>query len=60
VPGVVMRPTRMLLRAEPPAAQWWTAAVPDLRRLEADEIRAPYTAGLAFTAPSVEMPRYLP
>jgi D-amino-acid oxidase len=60
VPGVVMRPTRMLMRTEPPAVQWWTAAVPDLRRLRAEEIRAPYTTGLAFTVPSVEMPRYLP
>ncbi|MDG4765677.1 FAD-dependent oxidoreductase [Solwaraspora sp. WMMD406] len=31
VPGVVMRPTRMLLRSTVDVPPWWGAAVPDLR-----------------------------
>lgn len=60
VPGVVMRPTRMLLRGAAPELPWWAAAVPDVRPLGSDEVRAPYTTGWAFTVPSVEMSRYLP
>ncbi|MEU9283794.1 FAD-dependent oxidoreductase [Streptomyces sp. NPDC048275] len=60
VPGVVMRPTRMLLRGETPDVPWWAAALPDLRVLRTEEVRAPFTSGWAFTVPSVEMSRYLP
>ncbi|ATW51318.1 FAD-dependent oxidoreductase [Streptomyces peucetius] len=59
VPGVVMRRTRMLLRHEAATCPWWAAAVPDVRVLQAGEVRAPFTTGWAFTAPSVEMPLYL-
>lgn len=59
-PGVVMRPTRMLLRAEPSSEEWWTTAVPLLCRIPAHELPAPYAAGREFTVPTVEMPRYLP
>lgn len=49
VPGVVARPTRMVLR-EPHATPWWAGAVPD------------FTAGPGewrFTVPSIEMEVYL-
>jgi D-amino-acid oxidase len=59
-PGVVMRPTRMLLRREASDVPWWAAALPDLRTLRREELRAPFTTGWAFTVPSVEMSRYLP
>ncbi|GAB2714726.1 FAD-dependent oxidoreductase [Kitasatospora kifunensis] len=61
VPGVSMRPTRMLTRQDGPPVPWWAAAVPDLRALEPTAAdRARLTAGgWEFTAPSVEMPRYL-
>ncbi|MEU9170318.1 FAD-dependent oxidoreductase [Streptomyces sp. NPDC048420] len=60
VPGVVMRPTRMLLRGETQDVPWWASAVPDLRALREDEVRAPFTGGWAFTVPTVEMSAYLP
>ncbi|QUW83937.1 FAD-dependent oxidoreductase [Streptomyces mirabilis] len=60
VPGVVMRPTRMLLRGEASDVPWWAAALPDLRALRKEELRATFTTGWAFTVPSVEMSRYLP
>jgi D-amino-acid oxidase len=60
VPGVVMRPTRMLFRSETHGVPWWAAPIPDLRALRREELRAPYTTGWAFTVPSVEMSRYLP
>ncbi|MET7421652.1 FAD-dependent oxidoreductase [Dactylosporangium sp. NPDC005555] len=49
VPGVVARPTRMLLR-RPHTTPWWAAAVPGFQE-EAGEWR--------FTVPSVEMVTYL-
>lgn len=56
VPGVVLRPTRMLLRRRV-GTPWWAAAVPDFRSTPAT------TAGVAgewhFTAPTVEMGPYL-
>jgi D-amino-acid oxidase len=60
VPGVVMRPTRMLLRGRPHDIPWWAAALPDFRVLRGDDVRAPFTGGWAFTAATVEMSRYLP
>ncbi|WP_405817549.1 FAD-binding oxidoreductase [Streptomyces sp. NBC_01390] len=60
VPGVIMRPTRMLLRGEAQDVPWWASALPDLRTLHRDEVRDPFTGGWAFTVPSVEMSRYLP
>ncbi|MEV4511464.1 FAD-dependent oxidoreductase [Dactylosporangium sp. NPDC049525] len=50
VPGVVPRPTRMILRGTH-ATPWWAAAVPDFAA-GPDEWR--------FTVPSVEMEVYLP
>ena len=58
VPGVVMRPTRMLLRtpvAEPP---WWAPAVPDFRTTGSD-LPAPVVGEWRFTVPTVEMGPYL-
>jgi len=56
VPGVVMRPTRMLLRAEVSDHPWWSAAVPDFQIVPP----APGYAGeWRFTVPSVEMAPYL-
>ncbi|GAA2603728.1 FAD-dependent oxidoreductase [Dactylosporangium fulvum] len=49
VPGVVLRPTRMLLRA-PAAAPWWAAAVPDFAAVPGE---------WRFTVPSAEMEVYL-
>ncbi|WP_329233643.1 FAD-dependent oxidoreductase [Streptomyces canus] len=59
-PGVVMRPTRMLLRGERQDVPWWASALPDLHTLREDEVRAPFTGGWAFTVPTVEMSHYLP
>jgi D-amino-acid oxidase len=55
VPGVVLRPTRMLLRRTT-SRPWWAPAVPDFR-----EVPAPpgYTGEWNFTVPSVEMLPYL-
>lgn len=49
VPGVVPRPTRMLLRRETPTP-WWAAAVPDFAAGDGE---------WRFTVPSVEMEVYL-
>lgn len=59
VPGVLLRPTHMLTRQAAPPEPWWAPAVPDLRRLAPAELPPGYPAGWVFTAPSVEMPRYL-
>lgn len=58
-PGVVMRPTRMLLRAPAPAAPWWAAGVRDFRAIDAAQVGAPFTGEWQFTVPSVEMKPYL-
>lgn len=50
VPGVVPRPTRMILRG-PHATPWWAAAVPDFAERPGE---------WRFTVPSVEMEWYLP
>lgn len=57
VPGVTMRPARMLSRTPDRTAPWWAAAVPDLRPLV---LPAPFVGGWGFSAPVVEMARYLP
>jgi D-amino-acid oxidase len=68
VPGVVMRPTRMLLRRESAAAvapvigdgrPWWATAVPDFRR-EPAPAGGPWVGTWRFTVPAVEMSLYLP
>ncbi|WP_320067018.1 FAD-dependent oxidoreductase [Micromonospora sp. RTGN7] len=56
VPGVVARPTRMLLRHRPAGLPWWADATGDL---VAEPAAAPYTTLLRFTAPTVEMTPYL-
>ncbi|MEU5727006.1 FAD-dependent oxidoreductase [Micromonospora sp. NPDC047738] len=55
-PGVVNRPTRMLLRQPYASPPWWAEACGDL---VAEAVRPPYTALLRFTAPTVEMSLYL-
>ena len=56
IPGTAPRPTRMLLRNPVTGAPWWSAAVPDFRRLGP---AGPYTDRWEFTVPSVEMGPYL-
>ncbi|MFJ8472285.1 FAD-dependent oxidoreductase [Kitasatospora sp. NPDC094011] len=61
VPGVVLRDTWMpALRRQPEEVPWWGARVPDLHRLQPAELAPAYADGWRFTAPTVEMPRYLP
>lgn len=57
VPGVVLRPTRMLLRTPPDGPPWWALAVPDFRA--GPDLPAPYAGQWLFTAPTVEMDPYL-
>lgn len=68
VPGVVLRPTRMLLRTPVTEAPWWAAAVPDFRvagppwvsgRERPARGVGPYTGQWMCTVPSVEMGPYL-
>lgn len=59
VPGVVMRPTRMLLRGAPAAAPWWGAIPADFTALDGFGVPAPFTGGWEFTAPSAAMVGYL-
>ncbi|KXK59774.1 amino acid oxidase [Micromonospora rosaria] len=56
VPGVVLRPTRMLLRGRFDGPPWWAEATGDLVVHPADP---PYEVELRFTAPTVEMSPYL-
>jgi len=56
VPGVVMRPTRMLIRAANPRPPWWSSAVRDFRTL--DRV-PPFVEEWQFTVPAVEMKIYL-
>jgi len=39
---------------------WWRDSVPDFRRARADELPPGLLEGYHFTAPVIEMPRYLP
>ncbi|MEH1126860.1 FAD-dependent oxidoreductase [Micromonospora sp. CPCC 206061] len=57
VPGVVLRPTRMLVRQQVDEAPWWSAAVPDFTRVPPPS--AEYTEEWRFTVPTVEMRPYL-
>jgi D-amino-acid oxidase len=59
VPGVVMRPTRMLLRAPHLSPPWWSTGVKDFRTLRAADVSPPFVGEWQFTAPSVEMKPYL-
>jgi len=56
--GVLLCSGRELLRSAAPLP-WWADAVPDLRRLGADELPAGFIAGFTFRAPVVDMSRYL-
>lgn len=56
VPGAVMRPTRMLLRAPSAEPPWWAAAVPDFCALGP---AGAFAGEWRFTVPSVEMGPYL-
>ncbi|MEN3614164.1 FAD-dependent oxidoreductase [Plantactinospora sp. ZYX-F-223] len=56
VPGVVMRPTRMLLREAVTGDPWWAPAVPDFRAVAPPE---GYAGQWRFTVPAVEMGPYL-
>ena len=58
-PGVVMRPTRMFLRAPGPSAPWWVDGVSDFRAVESAEVEAPFAGEWRFTVPTVEMKPYL-
>ena len=61
VPGVCMRPTRMLLRGSTDTP-WWASAVPGFRRVPAvsgASGQLPYTGEWQFTVPAVEMAPYL-
>lgn len=59
VPGVVMRESLTLYRAEP-EPQWWAAAVGPIRPARPDELPPGYPHGLRFAVPLVEMPVHLP
>lgn len=56
--GVLLRPGRELRRL-PAAWPWWAGVVPDLRRLPAIELPDGFADGFAFTAPVIDMSRYL-
>ncbi len=58
VPGVVMRPTRMLLRTPAPQP-WWASATRDFRSAPGEEIPRGYAGEWRFTVPSTEMVPYL-
>jgi D-amino-acid oxidase len=59
VSGVVMRPTRMLLRTASPQKPWWATAVRDFRVARPSEVSAPFAGEWQFTVPTVEMRPYL-
>ena len=54
--GVVVRPGTEVFRTPQPDP-WWSAGVPDLRRVT--ELPPSYVDGWSFAAPVVEMPVYL-
>lgn len=45
---------------EPTPDPWWRDSVPDFRRARPDELPPGYVDGYCFSAPVIEMPRYLP
>ncbi|MGH3648971.1 MAG: FAD-dependent oxidoreductase, partial [Micromonosporaceae bacterium] len=55
-PSITLRTGRELMPAPAPDP-WWADAVPDLRRITPPE---GFADGWSFSAPVVEMPRYLP
>jgi D-amino-acid oxidase len=57
--GVGMRSGRELSRVPMPAPSW-SAIVPDVRRLDPDELPAGYADGYRSTVPTIRMPDYLP
>jgi D-amino-acid oxidase len=59
VPGVVMRESLAVYRAEP-EPPWWADVVGGVRPAAPGELPAGYRHGLRFVVPLVEMPRYLP
>jgi D-amino-acid oxidase len=59
VPGVVMRPTRMFVRAPNPQKPWWAEAVSDFRSVQPADVPEPFTGEWQFTVPTVEMRPYL-
>jgi D-amino-acid oxidase len=59
VPGVTMRPTRMLLRAPSRRLPWWAAAVRDFRSARPVDAPAGIFDEWRFTVPAVEMGPYL-
>jgi D-amino-acid oxidase len=59
VPGVEMRPTRMLLRGDGHQPPWWASAVPDFAHVPCDGGPAEFTGQWRFTAPIVTMTTYL-
>lgn len=59
VSGVVMRPTRMLLRAQNTQKPWWAAAVSDFRVVRALDVSPPFSGEWQFTVPTVEMSPYI-
>lgn len=58
-PGVVMRESLTLYRADPGEPDW-AAAVGEVRPATPAELPPGYTHGLRFVVPLVEMPTYLP
>jgi D-amino-acid oxidase len=58
-PGVVMRATRMFLRAPNPQKPWWAEAVGDFRALPPSDVPEPFSGEWQFTVPTVEMKPYL-
>jgi D-amino-acid oxidase len=59
VPGVVMRPTRMLLRAPRSQPPWWAKALGDFRVVRPVDVSEPFAGEWQFTVPNVEMRPYL-
>lgn len=58
-PGVVMRESLVVYRAEP-EPQPWADAVGEVRQARPGELPSGYSHGLRFSVPLVEMPIYLP
>jgi D-amino-acid oxidase len=59
VPGVAMRPTRMLLRSVGTPLPWWAPAVRDFRRVAPPDGSPGHTGEWRFTVPTMEMGPYL-
>lgn len=59
VPGVTMRPTRMLLRASSWEVPWWADAVRDFRSVRPVDVPDGIADEWRFTVPTVEMGPYL-